>query len=145
DVGRVPMALEDVDASLDYRVSPIGGRVSTDVQTFTGTGEALRPFSPVHIEGSRNEDGDLTITWVRRDRLASDLEIPMSEATEDYEVDVVDDTGEVRRTISVSDPAATYSAEMQTDDFGSPQTSITIRVYQISEDVGRGYPAEATL
>jgi hypothetical protein len=39
----------------------------------------------------------------------------------------------------------TYTAAEQTADFGSPQPSVALKVYQISATVGRGWPAAATL
>lgn len=38
-----------------------------------------------------------------------------------------------------------YSANMQTQDFGSPQSAITVKVYQESALTGAGDPAEGTL
>lgn len=42
-------------------------------------------------------------------------------------------------------PAAefTYTADEQTTDFGSAQSKVRVRIYQISAQVGRGFPAEA--
>ncbi|MCY1359946.1 hypothetical protein D9M69_465510 [compost metagenome] len=51
----------------------------------------------------------------------------------------------VKRTISVSSPAFAYTAADQVTDFGSAQSTITFRIYQLSEVVGRGYPLEVTL
>jgi hypothetical protein len=49
------------------------------------------------------------------------------------------------RTVAVTAPTATYTAAEQTADFGSPQGSIRVRVFQISETVGRGIMRSATL
>jgi hypothetical protein len=49
------------------------------------------------------------------------------------------------RTLSSSTPEALYSAAQQTSDFGATQPSITVRIFQLSEAVGRGVPAEASL
>ena len=69
----------------------------------------------------------------------------MSESTEDYEIDILDENGEVRRTISVSTPSANYSADQQLTDFGALQDSISVRIYQISSAIGRGHAGEATI
>ncbi|MBX6329380.1 MAG: hypothetical protein IRY89_12480, partial [Pseudolabrys sp.] len=45
----------------------------------------------------------------------------------------------------VTAPAATYTAAEQIADFGAPQASVAVRVYQLSATVGRGRPAAATL
>jgi hypothetical protein len=49
------------------------------------------------------------------------------------------------RTLSTSTPSALYTAAQQTSDFGSTQANVTVRIFQLSEAVGRGFPAEASL
>jgi hypothetical protein len=46
---------------------------------------------------------------------------------------------------SITSPTASYSAADQTTDFGSAQSSIDVKIYQISAVVGRGYAVEATV
>jgi hypothetical protein len=118
------------------------------VEEFTGRGVALKPFSPVHVTGDL-DGADWVIGWTRRDRMQLDYvagaDTVMSEQEEDYEVDILGADGEVLRTISVSEPEARYSEAQQITDFGAAQESLTVRIYQISVAVGRGYPVEATL
>jgi len=99
------------------------------------------------VAGSRDGGENLTITWKRRSRKDADLrdysDIPLSETTEAYEVDVMDGAT-VKRTIEVSTPSAAYSAADQTTDFGSPQASVDVRIYQLGK-IGRGYVKEATV
>ena len=118
----------------------------TVTKTFTGIG--LRPYSPVHVSGARDTGGNLSIAWIRRDRLNADswdqTEIPMSEASEAYEVDILNG-GNVVRTIAVNSPAASYTAAQQVTDFGAAQSSVSIRVYQLSQTFGRGSPGIATV
>jgi hypothetical protein len=71
-------------------------------------------------------------------------DVPLGEAAEAYEVDVMDGSTVVR-TIATTTPTATYTAAEQTTDFGAPQASVTIRVHQVSAVVGRGITARATL
>lgn len=142
-IARVPLSNDLVNQSIYYRTTVVGRPATTaESVTFTGRGSALRPFSPVHIEGEQ-QGNDWVFSWVRRDRLATDIDVPMSEETEDYEVDIMRN-GEVTRTISVASQTATYTEAQQMADFGAVQSEVTIRVYQISAAVGRSYPAEAT-
>jgi hypothetical protein len=103
----------------------------------------------VHIRGSRNGVGDLTITWARRTRYSGEwrdlVDVPLNEASEAYEVDVLDGAGQVVRTLSTSIPSVTYLAADQTADFGTPQAGIDIAVYQLSAAVGRGFAGRATI
>jgi hypothetical protein len=91
---------------------------------------------------------DLHLTWIRRTRLGGDtwdtVEVPLGEAEERYEIDILDSAA-VKRTLTATTPATTYTAAQQTADFGAPQASIALRLYQLSPTRGRGTPCEATL
>jgi hypothetical protein len=143
-------SLDEAGIERLYRTVSIGGDPSLpDVIGFTNEATSLKPYAPVHIRGSRNGAGDLTITWVRRTRYGGawrDLvDVPLNEASEAYEVDVLDGTGAVVRTLAGSTPVVIYTADDQTTDFGAPQSSIDIAVYQLSAAVGRGLAGSATL
>lgn len=148
-IARLTMNVAEVNVPRLYKGVAVGMSVAaTGEQSFTGRGVALKPFSPVHIKGVR-EGNDLRISWVRRDRMQIDYVAGaatlMSEDYEDYEVDILDDNGHVVRTLSVSEQEALYTEEQQITDFGAAQPAVTVRIYQISVAVGRGYPGEATL
>lgn len=116
--------------------------------TFTSRAVGLMPWSPVHVQGERNGSGDLAITWTRRTRLggawADGVDVPLNEENERYELDVLNGSTVVR-TLSVTIPSVTYTAAQQTTDFGTPQSSVLVKIYQLSTTVGRGWPATATL
>ncbi|MDE3016918.1 MAG: hypothetical protein KGI29_08395, partial [Pseudomonadota bacterium] len=122
---------------------------STTEQDFIYTGVALKPYSPVHITGTRDGGGNLTIGWVRRTRLGGEwqdgVDVPLNEASEAYEIDIMNG-GSVARTINgITSPTAGYSAADQTTDFGGPQPSVTLNIYQLSGIIGRGYAGNATI
>jgi hypothetical protein len=135
-----------------YRWGPPGIDLSDPAwqqATFTARAIGLMPWAPVHVRGTRNGAGDLTITWVRRTRFggvwADGTDVPLNEESERYEVDILDAGGAVKRTIAVTAPAATYTAAQQIVDFGAVQLSIAVKMYQLSATVGRGRPAAVTL
>jgi hypothetical protein len=118
--------------------------------SFANTARSLMPLSPVHLAGSRDGAGNLTITWIRRTRIPSGwsdgADVPLGEAAERYEIDIRNAANTATlRTISTTSPVATYSAADQIADFGAPQSTICIRVQQISDTVGRGIAREAVL
>jgi hypothetical protein len=51
----------------------------------------------------------------------------------------------VVRTIAATTPTANYSAAQQVADFGSAQSAVSVRVYQLSASVGRGWPGAAII
>jgi hypothetical protein len=71
--------------------------------------------------------------------------VPLDEPSEAYELDVLDGATVVRTIAGLSSPTAPYSAAEQTADFGAPQSSVAVNVYQISSRVGRGFPGQATV
>src|SRR5690606_17944505 len=138
------MTLDERNLTFNWKAGPAPYELShpaflTQTRAFSGLG--LRPYSPVHVTGSRDEAGDLTIAWVRRDRIGADSwdqsEIPMSETSEAYEVDILNG-GTVVRTLTATSPSVVYTAVQQTADFGAPQSSVPVRVYQRSQTFGRG-------
>ena len=132
-----------------YKAVTFGRAISdAPAQTIVATANSLRPLSPVQISGSRDGSENLTITWTRRARINAgwrdDVDVPLDEASEAYEVDILNG-GAVVRTLTASTASAGYTAAQQTTDFGSTQSAVEIRVYQMSEIVGRGHAAEATV
>lgn len=126
-----------------YKPVTVGDTLANTTEaTFTYTGNTFKPLSPVHIAGSRDGSGNLTITWVRRTRIDGDwrngVNVPLGEESESYEVDIMDGSNVVR-TILASSETASYTAAQQIADFGSIQSSVTVKVYQMSAVIGRGY------
>jgi hypothetical protein len=151
-VMRVASNLGALGASRPHKAVLVGQTIDdASAVSFSADGVALMPYSPVHVEGAW-DSGDLVISWIRRDRFGQELqpgfEIPMSEASESYEIDILDGGSPetVLRTLTATTTTVTYTAAQIGSDFGSPAPeSVTVRVYQISAQIGRGYVAEATL
>lgn len=149
---RLPLSTAQIGVEMIYRAVTFGAPFAGSItQPFTGNAMALETFSPVHILGERDDmTDDLTITWIRRDRLhqtmSSGIDVPNSEASESYSIDIIDvDDVTILRTLTSSTTSVVYTAAQQTTDFGSPVSSVTVRVYQLSAIVGRGTPGEATI
>ncbi|WP_448680024.1 phage tail protein [Pseudomonas nicosulfuronedens] len=146
----IGLPVESIGLERLYRAVTSGDDLdSASDQPFTYRGVNLKPLSGVYPQGVRNGSGDLTAAWTRRSRLSSTwwwtgIPAPIGETSESYEVDVMSGST-VKRTISSTTPSIIYTAAQQTTDFGSLQSSITLRIYQLSTTVGRGYPLEVTL
>ncbi|WP_334181023.1 phage tail protein [Pseudomonas nitroreducens] len=142
--------IEAIGLTRLYRAVTSGASIdeASDL-SFAYRGVNLECLSPVYAKGSRDGSSNFSGTFTRRSRLSSSwwtngVQAPVGETTEAYEIDVLSGTT-VKRTISVTSPAWTYSATDQIADFGSAQSSITFRIYQLSGTVGRGYPLEVIL
>jgi hypothetical protein len=133
-----------------YKAVSNGGTLSQAVPvTLTYTGADLKPYSPVQIGGWRDASGDLTLNWVRRTRVGGEwrdsVDVPLGESTEAYDVEIMDgDT--VKRTFSgVTASTLVYTAADQIADFGAAQSSVSVRIYQLSSVVGRGFPGAGSV
>jgi len=132
-----------------YKPVTLGSTVDdTSAQGFTYTAKSYKPYSPVHIVGSRNLRGDIYISWKRRTRALGEwrdnVDVPLAEESERYEVEI-ETASQPKRTIAVVDSNAIYTEKEQIEDFGSVQKQIKVTVYQLSTTVGRGYPGTAII
>lgn len=114
----------------------------------TFSAASLRPYAPAHFKAVKdNASGDWDFTWVRRSRIGGawvgGTSIPLGEASEAYELDIMNGTSVVR-TIAVTAQSAAYPDADQVTDFGSTQSTITARLYQMSAAAGRGFVNERT-
>ncbi|MGH6872634.1 MAG: baseplate multidomain protein megatron [Rhizomicrobium sp.] len=113
-------------------------------EQFAGAG--MRPYAPCQLRAVYASGGaDLALDWIRRDRApAADswdqTEIPLSESAELYDVEILDGTGAVKRTLaSLPSASTTYTAADIATDFPSGLPSpFRFTVYQVSSVVGRG-------
>jgi hypothetical protein len=149
-LARVDLVEDEVGLAFNWRCGPASrdlGSPSYLQVAHDFRGEGLKPLSPVHVRGTRSA-GDLTLSWIRRARIGGDSwdgsDAPLGEADERYEIDILDGA-DVKRTLAAASPAATYTAAQQTADFGTPQPSVSLRVYQLSATRGRGTPREAVV
>jgi hypothetical protein len=138
-----------IGRELFYKAVSVGNSLgNTGEIAFTYTGKNLKPFAPVHVTGVRDGSDNLTIGWVRRSRVGAEwrdgVDIPLGEESERYEVEILDGVT-VKRTLSATSPTVAYSAAQQVTDFGAAQSSVSVRIYQLSAVVGRGYPAGASI
>ena len=142
-----------VGTPFNYRIGPATldvGNPSYRQDVFTSTGKGRRPYSPQRIRGVHEVDGDWAIDWIRRTRVGGVAwpieEEPLSEAIEEYQVDILsEEGGDVLRSAVVTSPAYTYSAADQVTDFGSEQANLWVRVRQRSETYGLGIANETLI
>lgn len=138
-----------IGTSVLYRAITLGRSTGTD-QTYANTGEGLKPFSPVNPRKSKDTSGNITLTWDRRTRYSCNWLtgiMPLGQNSEKYDVVIYSDNTftTIKRTYTVYGPSAVYFATDQTNDFGSLQSTLYVRVYQDSDPIGRGRQLQATV
>ena len=157
-LSSLPIAEADLGLPWNWRVGPEARSVTGDSYValgFTPTGRGLVPFAPVHVEQpwrTARSPGDLTIRWTRRSRaLVADaweqVEVPLAEDLESYDIQILDGAS-VKRTLTSSTNSVLYTAAQQTADWGAPLgpgQALAIRIFQLSNRLGRGTTASVTL
>ncbi|MBU0778135.1 hypothetical protein KKF82_07740, partial [Patescibacteria group bacterium] len=148
-IERIDMASGDLGAEYIYRAVSFGMNFETgQLRSFTNIARGSMPYSPVHVDGSRDVSNNLTITWIRRTRIMGEwqdsIDAPLGEDSESYEIDIYDGATVVR-TIAAATETASYTAVQQTADGLTPGDPVILKVYQLSAQVGRGFPRQATV
>lgn len=152
DAGILRVALDsgNIGQQKTYKAVTKGRPFSSGIsQAYVNSAEALETFSPTNLLKTLQVGGDLLFGWVRRTRLSENWlrgVVPLGEAAEAYEFVIFTDStfGAVRRVISTNTRSATYTSAMQTAD-GYVGGFLYVRVYQLSDVVGRGHALEATI
>lgn len=140
---QLPEAQGYLEAPRLYRLGPASKPVDhpSFVQiSHQAMGLAYKPPAPAHLRASRQPDGTILVSWLRRTRIDGDSwaqdDVPLGEAFEAYRV-AVRSAGILRRETTVTTPEWSYQAADQALD--APGPVFTIEVAQISDRVGPGH------
>lgn len=153
DLQWLALSSSAISQAMLYRAITFGSDISTDSdRSFTYAAVNLLPLSPIALTGNRNpSSNDWTLTWIRRTRSGGEwrdgMDVDLGETSERYEIDIYASGAyaSVKRTIATTSPVAAYSSADQVTDFGSNQATIYLKIYQLSDSIGRGYPLTASL
>jgi hypothetical protein len=154
DIEMFTLDLADRNSAIVYRA--VGsGQIFDDGQnqTLTSVHRALMPYHPAQHAIADGAASSTDISWVRRTRVGGALQdsfgvVPLSEDTEEYELEIYDGPGGslVRTVTGITTPTWNYSSANQTTDgFSPPVQTLTFKVFQISAQVGRGFSEEVTV
>jgi hypothetical protein len=146
----VTMPSNMIGRTTHYKAVTVGNSLGNTLeQEFTYHGNSLKPFAPVHVTGSRDDNSNIIINWIRRSRINNDwrdsVDIPLNEESEKYQIEIFDQADQVARVIETSAPTIIYTAEQQISDFKELPKAITVKLYQISAIIGRGHAATAII
>lgn len=154
DVELIVRPLSDFNVPTLYRAVGDGQLLEDGINyMLTSQHRSLKPYAVVHHKAEFGTSDSIDLSWVRRTRVGGELidgigTVPVSEDEEEYELEIFDGPGGtlVRTVQGLTSPQYNYSsAEQTTDGFTAPVSSITIQVYQMSAQVGRGFSREVTL
>lgn len=150
EIGFLIETADDWDEPRNYKYGPQTLEIldpSYIDLTHTSTGRIAQCWSPCHLAATRDDEGNATITWVRRARdnyeWLDKKDVPLGESYEQYEVDIYDEDGSVVQTFVSSTPSLEYSVDAQLSGLGAVKAAIHIKVYQVNDKRGRGIGREA--
>jgi hypothetical protein len=113
DVETLTVPLGELGLARSWRAVGFGS-LFEDAETLVRShgGRDLMPLAPVHVTASlTGSPASITLTWVRCTRIGGELKdgtgtVPLGEASEAYEVDILDGPGDaVLRTLSATGPS----------------------------------------
>lgn len=112
----------------------------------TATGAALKIPAPVDLRYIVSGT-DIIFTWKRVSRFSTTfcgsngISVPMRETAETYDLEIwnINHTILIRSITGITSPTYTYTAAMQTADFGFLQTNAYVKLYQTNNIIGRGH------
>lgn len=146
DDALAPLAgdLTDLDAPIIYAIGPADRDHADPLYvraTASATSKSLSPYAPTRVRARRTAAG-VVISFLRRTRVDGDrwplTEVPLGEDVEAYEAEILSPAG--KRLLTAKEPSLLYPSDQEIVDFGAPQASLTLSLYQLSATVGRGFP-----
>lgn len=143
---RIAQLSSQIGQIATYKAVTLGQPLSSALtEEFTNTAAGLKPLAPVGLSVVPLGDGTHRARWIRRTRFAAEwrdgVDAPVGEAVERYEVEVRSG-GDVLQVLAVAAPSP---GELPSVDLAGLAAGNTVTVYQMSEIVGRGFPATITL
>ena len=147
-VQRIPINIDDIGKTRLIKAVSYGNDIGdVTAQSFTPTGVSLLPWPPTRARAWQS-GSDWEIRCNERTRFGGELRnyvgITRDPEWDGWDLEIMNGTTVVRTVSALASPSFTYTAAMQTSDFGSAQSSITYRWYQRSTVMGRGYVTETT-
>ena len=140
---RISDVIGNIGKTFDYRAVTFGKSL-TDVSStsLTQNGVAIKPIAPAHLSVVIESNGDVTSTWFRSARLNhgwnDSIDVPLDEPSEKYDITYTV-AGTLVHTERITTAEHTYLfADQQEESQGG---ALEVNVYQISDRLGRGYPA----
>jgi hypothetical protein len=153
DVEVLSIALGDLGLTRLWRAVGFGTLFEdAGTETLVNTGRDLKPYAPWNVRAVKSgTPSNITLSWVRRTRIGGELKdgtgtVPLGEASEAYEVDILSGPGgPVLRTLGSASPSATYANADILADFGAVPAALSVAVHQLSAVAGRGFPRAVTV
>ncbi len=139
----VPLTTQDIGQTIGWHVVTAGlTELDATSQSMVYRARALMPYAPVQLQAYRNNAGDVACSWKRCTRGQGEwrdaVDVPLNEASERYGLEIWSGSTLVHQT-QVTTPSYTYSYSQQMADIGAQIGAFELKIWQISDVVGKGY------
>lgn len=148
----INQSINTIGLNRTYRPVTIGDVFTSGVdQSFTYLGVNLRPISPIKLNGDIDSSQNFNLSWIHRTRVGVELrdyvDVMLSEDSERYDVEIYSDNTYtlVKDTLSVTTSSAQYTISQQIASFGVAQSTLYVKIYQVSAIIGRGYALKSSI
>jgi hypothetical protein len=150
---RITRPTTEIGVQRWYKGVPFNASIANaPSRGFANTAAGLMPMAGLNLRGFRHQPAfnDWLVLWDRRTRFGGSMrdyvDIPLNEDSQSYEIEFRSvSTNSLGRTATSTTPTVTYTEAQQNADWGAPQSSYRVVVYQMSATVGRGFPLEGTI
>lgn len=133
----VEIGREWIGRTLTFRAVSLGTTEdATDTQDVTFTGKSQTEYAPVALAGTRDGSSNLALTWSGAGRMGANVTAAHGVYFTGYRITFT--VGGTTVTKTSTTESYTYTAADQTTDFGAPQASFTVNVYQLNSITGAG-------
>ena len=156
-VTKLPWTSDKADVLLSYRLVPAGKPISYNWavnKSYAGQQTALKPFAPVHLKALQLDNGDVSVSWIRRTRWEGDswatAEVPLQEEELKFSLMLRHQPANASQALVLQTYATTEEAIILprldlSIHLPSGTHSLIIEVAQASIKFGSGTPAKCTL
>ncbi len=146
ELGSISVAPANIGVTKSYKAVSFGQSLGeVQPRNFSFNAVCLRPYAPVHLQISGVAGGNISIIWVRCDRLygawRDSMDIGLSEAQELYDIEIYIG-GVLKRKTQTNNPLFNYSPAMQAIDAVVAGNLMLVKICQISNIVGAGLSVE---
>lgn len=140
-IRRVGIDLSELGIERFYRAVTIGRPLdSARSRLFANTGVSSTPYAATNLDAVR--DGiNVTVSWNRRTRLSQNWllgNVPLGEAEQSWVIESYTDG-------TYTTIANTYTSATNSVTFANAGTMVYLRIYQLSDRVGRGYVLQGAI
>jgi hypothetical protein len=139
---QVSFSVDFLNRDVELKAISFGSLVDEAASKIVNiNGQNLLPYSVANVDIAKQANNDISISFDRRSRINNNWQtskVPLAETIEEYELEILNNIGEVVRNITINEARYVYTEAKQIEDFSEHINEIEVRIYQISDLVGRG-------